>query len=103
MTAYQRQRDYHDNRRRHHPDHRSPSAPDCWTTTWLGDPSLALGSIIAITVWKNSGYYMLFFLAGLAGVPQELLDAGKIDGANSVQPFLWITLPLLARHSASFW
>ena len=35
-------------------------------TNWLGDPSLALGSIIAITVWKNTGYYMLFFLAGLA-------------------------------------
>ena len=64
-------------------------------TNWLGDPSLALGSIIAITVWKNTGYYMLFFLAGLAGVPQELLDAAKIDGAGAVQRFLRITLPLL--------
>ena len=64
-------------------------------TNWLGDPSLALGSIIAITVWKNTGYYMLFFLAGLAGVPQEFLDAAKIDGANAVQRFLRITLPLL--------
>ncbi len=64
-------------------------------TNWLGDPSLALGSIIAITVWKNTGYYMLFFLAGLAGIPQELLDAAKIDGANAVQRFLRITLPLL--------
>ena len=36
---------------------------------WLGDPDLALGSMMAITVWKNTGYYMLFFLAGLAGVP----------------------------------
>ena len=62
---------------------------------WLGDPSLALGSIIAITVWKNTGYYMLFLLAGLAGIPQELLDAAKIDGANAVQRFLRITLPLL--------
>ena len=64
-------------------------------TNWLGDPSLALGSIIAITVWKNTGYYMLFFLAGLAGIPQELLDAAKIDGANAVQRFLRVTLPLL--------
>ncbi|HME21914.1 MAG TPA: sugar ABC transporter permease [Acetobacteraceae bacterium] len=62
---------------------------------WLGDPSLALGSIIAITVWKNTGYYMLFFLAGLAGIPQELLDAAKIDGANAMQRFLRVTLPLL--------
>jgi sn-glycerol 3-phosphate transport system permease protein len=62
---------------------------------WLGDPSLALGSIIAITVWKNTGYYMLFFLAGLAGIPQELLDAARIDGANVVQRFMRVTLPLL--------
>jgi sn-glycerol 3-phosphate transport system permease protein len=64
-------------------------------TNWLGDPTLALGSIIAITVWKNTGYYMLFFLAGLAGIPQELLDAAKIDGANALQRFLRVTLPLL--------
>ena len=62
---------------------------------WLGDPSLALGSIIAITVWKNTGYYMLFFLAGLAGIPNELLDAAKIDGAGPVQRFFRVTLPLL--------
>jgi sn-glycerol 3-phosphate transport system permease protein len=64
-------------------------------TNWLGDPSLALGSIIAITVWKNCGYYMLFFLAGLAGIPQDLLDAAKIDGAGPAQRFFRITLPLL--------
>jgi sn-glycerol 3-phosphate transport system permease protein len=62
---------------------------------WLGDPSLALGSIIAITVWKNTGYYMLFFLAGLAGIPDELLDAAKIDGAGPWQRFFRVTLPLL--------
>jgi sn-glycerol 3-phosphate transport system permease protein len=64
-------------------------------TNWLGDPSLALGSIIAITVWKNCGYYMLFFLAGLAGIPEDLLDAARIDGANAMQRFFRITLPLL--------
>ncbi len=64
-------------------------------TNWLGNPSLALGSMIAITVWKNTGYYMLFLLAGLAGIPQELLDAAKIDGASAVQRFLRVTLPLL--------
>jgi sn-glycerol 3-phosphate transport system permease protein len=64
-------------------------------TNWLGDPSLALGSIIAITVWKNAGYYMLFFLAGLAGIPNDLLDAAKLDGAGPVQRFRHVTLPLL--------
>jgi sn-glycerol 3-phosphate transport system permease protein len=62
---------------------------------WLGDSSLALGSVIAITVWKNCGYYMLFFLAGLAGVPQDLLDAARIDGAGAFQRFWRITMPLL--------
>jgi len=64
-------------------------------TNWLGNPSLALGSIIAITVWKNTGYYMLFFLAGLSGIPQDFIDAAKIDGAGAWQRFLRITLPLL--------
>lgn len=64
-------------------------------TNWLGNPSLALGSIIGITVWKNTGYYMLFFIAGLAGVPRDLLDAAKIDGAGAGARFRHVTLPLL--------
>jgi sn-glycerol 3-phosphate transport system permease protein len=62
---------------------------------WLGDTDLALGSIIAITVWKNAGYYMLFFLAGLTAVPPELLDAATIDGAGAWVRFRNITLPML--------
>ncbi|HEX3348360.1 MAG TPA: sugar ABC transporter permease [Acetobacteraceae bacterium] len=64
-------------------------------TNWLGDPSLALGAIIAITVWKNTGYYMLFFLAGLAGIPEEYHEAARIDGARGLTRFRRITLPLL--------
>jgi sn-glycerol 3-phosphate transport system permease protein len=64
-------------------------------TNWLGDPSIAMGSIIAITVWKNTGYYMLFFLAGLAGIPEDLHEAAKLDGARAATRFLRITLPLL--------
>ena len=64
-------------------------------TNWLGDPSLALGAIIAITVWKNTGYYMLFFLAGLAAVPSELLDAARVDGAGAWARLRHVTLPLL--------
>lgn len=62
---------------------------------WLGTPSLALGAVAAITVWKNTGYYMLFFLAGLAGVPAELLDAARIDGAGALSRFRHVTLPML--------
>ena len=64
-------------------------------TNWLGDPVVALGSIIAITVWKNTGYYMLFFLAGLARCPQDLLDAATIDGAGAWQRLRYVILPLL--------
>jgi sn-glycerol 3-phosphate transport system permease protein len=64
-------------------------------TNWLGDPSLALPSIIVITIWKNTGYYMLFFLAGLAGIPQDLHDAARLETANAWQRFYCITLPLL--------
>ena len=64
-------------------------------TNWLGNPSLALGSVIAITVWKNTGYYMLFFLAGLAAVPGELLDAARVDGAGAWARLRHVTLPLL--------
>ncbi len=62
---------------------------------WLGDPSLALPSIIGITIWKNTGYYMLFFLAGLAAVPAELLEAARIDGAGACARFRHVTLPML--------
>jgi sn-glycerol 3-phosphate transport system permease protein len=62
---------------------------------WLGDPDYALGAIVAITVWKNTGYYMLFFLAGLAGVPQDLVDAATIDGAGAWRRLRSIVLPLL--------
>ncbi|MEO9188641.1 MAG: sugar ABC transporter permease [Acetobacteraceae bacterium] len=62
---------------------------------WLGDPALALPSIIAITVWKNTGYYMLFFLAGLAAVPPDLMDAARIDGARAWARFRHVTLPML--------
>ncbi len=62
---------------------------------WLGDPALAMPAIIAITIWKNTGYYMLFFLAGLAAVPEEQVDAARIEGANAWQRFRHVVLPLL--------
>jgi sn-glycerol 3-phosphate transport system permease protein len=62
---------------------------------WLGNTDLALGSVIAITVWKNTGYYMLFFLAGLAGVPKDLVDAARIDGAGPLRRLRSVILPLL--------
>jgi sn-glycerol 3-phosphate transport system permease protein len=67
---------------------------------WLGDPHLALGSVIALTVWKNAGYYMLFFLAGLQAIPEDLHEAARIEGATAVQRFFRITVPLLMPTTA---
>ncbi|CAM4209526.1 multiple sugar transport system permease protein/raffinose/stachyose/melibiose transport system permease protein [Paenibacillus endophyticus] len=63
---------------------------------WLGDPDFALIAIILSTVWKAAGYYMVIYLAGLQGIPQELHEAASIDGANRWQQFRSITFPLLA-------
>jgi ABC-type sugar transport system permease subunit len=65
-------------------------------TDWLGNPDFALLSIILSTVWKASGYYMIIYLAGLQGIPQELLEAASIDGAGKWKQFRHVTFPLLA-------
>ena len=63
---------------------------------WLGDPSLALWSIIAVIVWQHSGLSMVIFLAGLQGVPQELYEAADLDGAGPFQRFWNVTRPMIA-------
>ncbi|WP_082365436.1 carbohydrate ABC transporter permease [Bosea vaviloviae] len=62
---------------------------------WLGDPDVALWSIMALTVWKNAGYYMLFFLAGLQAVPADAYEAAILDGAGPWQRLRYVTLPYL--------
>jgi sn-glycerol 3-phosphate transport system permease protein len=62
---------------------------------WLGSPTLALPAVMILTVWKNAGYYMLFYLAGLQTIPTELFEAGRIEGASWWQQFRAITWPLL--------
>ena len=62
---------------------------------WLGDPDVALYSIIGLTIWKNAGYYMLFFLAGLQAIPPEAYEVALLDGANMWQRLRFVTLPYL--------
>ncbi len=62
---------------------------------WLGDPRWAMPTIMLFAVWKNFGYNMVIFLAGLQGIPQDLYEAARIDGASRWQQFLHITLPML--------
>jgi multiple sugar transport system permease protein len=62
---------------------------------WLGDPHWAMPAIILFAVWKNFGYNMIIFLAGLQAIPVELYEAARIDGASFWQQFRHITLPML--------
>jgi ABC-type sugar transport system permease subunit len=63
---------------------------------WLGDPNLAMPSIIAVSVWKVIGWNMLIYLAGLQGIPEYLKEAAAIDGATRWQTLGRVILPLLA-------
>ena len=62
---------------------------------WLGDPRWAMPAIIFMAVWKNFGYNMLIFIAGLQSIPDELYDAANVDGAGPVRQFFMVTLPML--------
>jgi multiple sugar transport system permease protein len=62
---------------------------------WLTDPTLALISVMFVTVWKGLGYYMIIYLAGLQNVPAELHEAAIVDGAGPIRRFWSITVPLL--------
>ncbi len=62
---------------------------------WLGDPQVALPSLILMAVWKNYGYDLLIFLAALQAIPEELYDAARMDGAGVWQQFRYVTLPAL--------
>ena len=68
---------------------------DSLTPAWLGDPATALGTIIASTVWKNFGFAMFLFVAGLKNIDSELYEAAAIDGSNTWQSFWRITMPVL--------
>jgi multiple sugar transport system permease protein len=63
---------------------------------WLGDTSTAMPSIVLMSVWKNFGYNMIIFIAGLQNIPEDLYEAASIEGANNWQKFKSITLPMLA-------
>lgn len=63
---------------------------------WLGDPHWAMPAIILMAIWKNFGYNMIIFIAGLQTIPAEMYEAAGIDGAGKIQQFFSITLPMLA-------
>jgi multiple sugar transport system permease protein len=64
--------------------------------SWLGSAAWVLPSVIIMDVWKNTGFAMIIFLAGLQNIPKDYYEAARLDGANAVQLFLRITFPLLS-------
>jgi multiple sugar transport system permease protein len=62
---------------------------------WLGDPKWAMPALILLAIWRGFGYAMVIFLAGLQGVPEELYEAARIDGAGPLRQFWHVTLPEL--------
>jgi ABC-type sugar transport system permease subunit len=62
---------------------------------WLGDPATALPAVIAVSVWKNVGFSLVILLAGLQSLPQDVLEAARVDGANAWQLALRVITPLM--------
>lgn len=62
---------------------------------WLQDPNLALPSLVIVTIWGSIGSNMIIFLAALQDIPDEIIEASRVDGASVWQSFLYITVPML--------
>jgi sn-glycerol 3-phosphate transport system permease protein len=65
-------------------------------TNWLGSKETALGCVIIVAVWKEAGFFMIFYLAALQTIPPDLIEAARVEGASRWQILRRITLPLLA-------
>ena len=63
---------------------------------WLGDPGLVLPALMLIMIWKQTGYFMVFYLAGLQSLPQSVFEAAELDGATGWRSLISLTLPLLS-------
>ena len=63
---------------------------------WLIDSSTALAGVLILTAWRVVGYAMMIYLSAMQGIPQDYYEAARIDGADGVQQFRFITVPLLA-------
>ncbi|MBD2458005.1 sugar ABC transporter permease [Nostoc sp. FACHB-87] len=65
------------------------------TYNWLGDPNVALKGIMIMNIWSTAPFYMVIYLAALQDIPQKLYEAAELDGANTWQQFIYITIPIL--------
>jgi putative chitobiose transport system permease protein len=68
-------------------------------TAWLSEPAIALCSVALVTIWKAAPYYMIIYLAGLQGIPKELEEAARVDGANRWHVIRHITIPSIRPYT----
>ena len=68
---------------------------------WIGNPSTALGAVMAMSIWQGVGFHMVIWLAGLQTIPTVLYEAAAVEGANAWQQFQYVTWPGL-RNTAIF-
>ena len=68
---------------------------------WINDPQLSLVMVIVVYVWKNLGYCAVVYLAGLQSLPQDVLEAASLDGANGFRRFVSMSVPLLSPPHSS--
>lgn len=66
-----------------------------WNMSWLGDTKLVFFSVAFVGIWQSLGFYIVLYIAGLQAIPQDVLEAATVDGANGRQKFFKVTLPLL--------
>jgi len=64
-------------------------------TNWIGSHETALGAMVVVAVWKEAGFFMIFYLAALQAIPPSLLEAAAVEGASRARIFCRVTLPLL--------
>lgn len=68
---------------------------------WLGDPKLAIYSIIGVNIWQWTGFSMVMYLSGMTSIPLEIYESAELDGASQTQSFISLTVPLLQRTHIS--
>jgi len=66
-------------------------------SNWLGDPNTVMIAIIIMIIWKDAGFFMIFYLAGLQNLPSDVYEAARMEGAKPFQMFRNITFPLLMQ------
>lgn len=63
--------------------------------SWLGNPKLAFYSVVFVGIWQSVGFYVVLYIAGLQAIPNDVMEAAVVDGANGPEKFFKVTLPLL--------